>query len=237
MAKKQHIAHGKMPARKMALPTSLLKEAKTVNQQHWTYPGMDVYAEQEKVIDRLFRKTWAHVHTRIDIVKSKVATLNIYYGTCIQAVTTLAKGICTIDQQTNMDNRLQNGDLTLVNDIAGILPKRRNLSFSTKYCACHNPVAYPIYDSLVANYLAAVIAKGNLNITGLSIPSTAQMKVLRQMHANYPLYVDIYKAFVKQCHLTSLTYRQVDWYIWTACKFQNNQINIFGQQLNLFKLI
>lgn len=200
-----------------------------INKQHWTYPGMDVYAEQEKVIDRLFRKIWAHQHARIDIVKSKVATLNIYYGTCILAVSSLAKGICAIDQQTNMDNCLRNGDLALVDDIANILPKRRNLSFATKYCACHNPVAYPIYDSLVANYLAAVIAKGNLNITGLSIPSTTKTKVLNQMHANYPLYVDIYNAFMKQYRLTSLTYRQVDWYIWTACKFQNNQITIFGQ--------
>ena len=164
---------------------------------------------QEQIIDLIFRQKYAFQNTNADVVKLKTITLNLYYSTYIRATTKLATGILQIQ---NLDARLQNGDLTLVDDVANVL-SRRNYSFATKYCACHNPKAYPIYDKIVADYLAKVIVKGNLK--GYHATSlTAAKKIMK----NYMDYVAIYNAFIKQYKLKRLSYREVDWYIWTTCK-------------------
>ena len=198
---------------------SLLAEAKVVNQQHWTYPSMQVYATQEQVIHQLFRKVWAFQNTKLNIVQTKAVILNVCYGTNIKAIGMMAKGICAIP---TVDVRLQSGDITLVTDIANIISGRHNISFASKYCACHNPKAFPIYDKYVSSTLAKIIAKGNLK--GFSGTWT---NVHKKMQYDYVFYKDVYDAFMKQYKLKSLTYRQVDWYIWTAVKCNMNQLNIF----------
>ena len=42
--------------------------------------------------------------------------------------------------------------------------------------------------------------------------------VLSGIMKNYMDYVAIYNAFMKQYKLKRLSYREVDWYIWTTCK-------------------
>ena len=199
--------------------TSLLAEAKMVNQLHWSYPGMQVYAEQEKVIHQLFRKVWAFQNTQLDVVRSKVGILNVCYSTHIAAITKMAQGICALP---NVDARLQSGDITLVTDIANIIPGRHNISFASKYCACHNPKAFPIYDNFVSTTLAKIIAKGNLKGS-----CGTWTNVHKQMQHDYASYKEVYDAFMTQYKLKSLTYRQVDWYIWTAVKCNMNQLNLF----------
>ena len=198
----------KKTIRKTPPSISLYGDAKMVLQNRWNHLG-GTYGLQEQIIDLIFRKRYAFQNTNADVVKLKTITLNLYYSTYIQATTKLATGILQIQ---DLDARLQNGDLTLVDDIANVLP-RRNYSFATKYCACHNPKAYPIYDNIVADYLAKVIVKGNLK--GYQATSlTAATKIMK----NYMDYVAIYNAFIKQYKLKRLSYREVDWYIWTTCK-------------------
>jgi hypothetical protein len=57
----------------------------------------------------------------------------------------------------NIDERLQNGDVTLVNEIARVQMDNgtvKNLySFATKYSSHHNSLEFPIYDSYVDKVL------------------------------------------------------------------------------------
>lgn len=194
--------------RKTPPSISLYGDARMVLQNKWTHLK-GTYDLQEQIIDLIFRKRYAFQNTNADVIKLKTTTLNLYYSTRIQATTKLATGIFQIQ---NIDARLQIGDFKLVDDIAKVLP-RRNYSFATKFCACHNPKAYPIYDKIVAEYLAKVIVKGNLK--GYQVSSfTTAMKIMK----NYMDYVAIYNAFMKQYKLKRLSYREVDWYIWTTCK-------------------
>lgn len=204
---------------KKTLPKSLLKEARSIIKNRWIYLSKN-YQIQEQIIDLLFKKTFPY-NTDIDVVKTKAATLNVYYSTHVQAIQKMAHEIVNL----NIDNRLMIGDITLVPDIAKALGTNRIFrSFASKYCAVHNNAAFPIYDRLVRQYLAKVIRKGNL--AGYTYNQTTADDKLH----DYMFYVKVYNAFMKQYHLTSLTYRQVDWYIWVAqkCKLQN---------LDLFKLI
>ena len=201
--------------------TNLLNEAQMVIQNRWTYVGQH-YQLQEQVIDDLF-KHYAPQNTDENIVRTKAETLNIYYNTSVIAIAKMAKEIVNL----KIDNRLKKKDLSLVPDIANAVNKNRQFtSFASKYCAAHKPDGYPIYDSLVRNYLAQVIGKGNL------ANYTCCMTTAENMMHDYLKYVDVYNAFIAQYNLSSLSYRDVDWYIWVA----NKNIQTLSQ-LNLFKLI
>ncbi len=202
----------------MATTISLLNEANNVLTNFRTYPGMGVYELKWKILDMLCRQYSAN--TMLEEVYLKADTLNRYYSTNIFSILTMAKGIINIP---DIDKRLQNGDPTLVkdntkpnNDIATIILGHTNYSFATKYCACHNPASYPIYDNIVADFFVAAIKSKHLTspaITGLSIS-----QIRNRMRNDYVFYQDIYTTFMQQYDLTSLTYREVDWYIWTAGK-------------------
>lgn len=203
---------------KTTAPASLLNEANNVLTNFQSYSGMAVYELKWKILDMLCRQYPAN--TTLEEVYLKADTLNRYYSTNIFSILPMAKGIANIP---DIDKRLQNGDPTLVkdnakpnNDIAAIISGHTNYSFATKYCACHNPEAYPIYDNIVADFFVAAIKSGHFTspaITGLSVS-----KIRNRMKNDYVFYKDIYTAFMQQYNLTSLTYREVDWYIWVAGK-------------------
>ena len=68
----------------------------------------------------------------------KVATLNDFYSTNIFSVYPVAEHILSL----KIDERLRQGDVTLVNEIQNVTINgvtRKFYSFSTKYCSHHNP--------------------------------------------------------------------------------------------------
>lgn len=203
---------------KTTAPVSLLSEANNVLTNLWTCQGMDVYELKWKILDMLCRQYPAN--TTPEEVYLKADTLNRYYSTNIFSILSMAKGIINIP---NIDQRLQDGDPTLVkdntkpnNDIATIISGHTNYSFATKYCACHNPEAYPIYDNIVVDFFVAAIKSKHFTtpaLTGLSV-----FQIRNRMKNDYVFYKAVYTAFMQQYNLTSLTYREADWYIWTAGK-------------------
>lgn len=201
---------------KTTAPASLLNEANNVLTNFQSYSGMAVYELKWKILDMLCRQYPAN--TTLEEVYLKADTLNRYYSTNIFSILSMAKGIIHIP---DIDQRLQNGDPTLVknntkpnNDIATIISGHTNYSFATKYCACHNPTAYPIYDNIVADFFVAAIKSEHL-----TCPAIIDLPISKnQMKNDYAFYKDIYTAFMQQYNLTSLTFREVDWYIWTAGK-------------------
>ena len=100
---------------------------------------------QESSLRKLFAKTYPK-NGEMDDVLIKVCSLNDFYSTNIFSPFTVAKHIVDLD----IDPRLANRDLTLVNDIAVVKVNgrkpRNNYSFATKYCSHHFPKDYPIYE-------------------------------------------------------------------------------------------
>ena len=213
------------------LPSSLYREAHAIIRDRYTLlqtlpDGMN-YQAQEKLINELFKKMFPN-NTDIHDVTTKLIALNAFYSVHLYGISAMAQSI--VHSIPTFDADVRSGSMKLVSTLAHSGDgKKVYRSFATKYCACHNPKAFPIYDEIVRTFLAKVIGKGNLppykdSMTG----------ALEKMEESYDYYVGVYDAFRKKYHLTSLTYRQVDWYIWVANKTKNSA-NL--SHLDLFKLI
>ena len=113
---------------------------------------LENYALQESALDKLFFKTYPD-NTDIDDVLIKVSALNDFYSTNIFSPFQVAKHILNLE----IDERLQTGDVTLVNDIAKVYMDNGSVknfySFATKYCSHHKSLDFPIYDSYVDRLL------------------------------------------------------------------------------------
>ncbi len=116
------------------------------------WDNLENYKFQEKALDKLFFVTYPS-NVLMEDVLVKVSTLNDFYSTNIFAAYKVAKHILSLD----IDERLGNGDITLVGDIAKIEMDNGNIknfySFATKYCSHHKPLYFPIYDSFVDTLL------------------------------------------------------------------------------------
>ncbi len=112
------------------------------------WDALENYKFQEAALDKLFFITYPS-NTLMEDVLVKVSTLNDFYSTNIFAAYKVAKHILSLD----IDERLNNGDITLVGDIAKIEMDNENIknfySFASKYCSHHKPLDFPIYDSFV----------------------------------------------------------------------------------------
>lgn len=114
---------------------------------------LDNYVIQEKALSELF-STYSE-NTDVDTVLMKCVVLDAFYSTRINSTDflPLAKHIASIK---NIDERLKNGDLDLVTEIAECEGMNKHLSFASKFCSRHNPKAYPIYDKYVVKVLCAL---------------------------------------------------------------------------------
>ena len=111
------------------------------------------YVAQESALDKLFSGDFKYNDNLENIlIKCSVLNVNDFYSTNIFKIYSVAVHILSF----NIDERLTNGDLTLVDDIVKITISGKNkyfYSFASKYCSHHNPTVYPIYDSYVEKVL------------------------------------------------------------------------------------
>src|SRR6266850_3447602 len=106
-------------------------------------------AEEEAIIE-IF-KIFPHNKDYKGVLLKSIV-LNALYGTRIMRLDNIARHICELD----IDDRLKVGDSQIVDQIAKVTIKgkeRRNYSFASKYCSFHQPMLYPIYDSIVDRIL------------------------------------------------------------------------------------
>lgn len=112
------------------------------------WSSLESYRFQEEALDKLFLVTYPS-NTLMEEVLVKVSTLNDFYSTNIFAGYKVAKHILSIC----IDERINEGDVTLVGDIAKVEMDSGNVrnfySFASKYCSHHKPLDFPIYDSFV----------------------------------------------------------------------------------------
>lgn len=166
---------------------------------------LDNYALQESALDKLFFQTYPS-NSDIDDVLIKVSSLNDFYSTNIFSPFQVAKHIIKLD----VDERIQGGDPTLVNDIAKVTMSNGSIknfySFATKYCSHHKPLDYPIYDSYVDHLLRYF-----REIDGFSKFKNDDLK-------NYTEFKKILLEFRLYYSLEEYNLKDIDKYLWQLGK-------------------
>ena len=177
---------------------------KEVNKYLQKWDSLENYVLQEKALNKLFFETYPKNNDINDIL-IKASSLNDFYSTNIFSIFPVAKHILEL----NIDKRLENGDTTLVNDIAKIRINnvdKNFYSFATKYCSHHYPEVFPIYDSFVEKCLIYFYKKDRFyEFTKEDLKDYTKFKnVLIQ----FKLYYDIDKFNLKD----------IDRYLWQLGK-------------------
>lgn len=131
----------------------------TINELDQMVLNSQSYGKENDLITDCF-KAFPH-NTDLNVVAMKIGLIDITNSTNISrhkshiSVVDLAKAIISIQ---NIDNRIKNGDPSLVNEIAKTNGSINLFSFASKYCCYHNRNLYnrddySIYDSVLSNYL------------------------------------------------------------------------------------
>ncbi|MBN2729221.1 MAG: hypothetical protein JXR53_08350 [Bacteroidales bacterium] len=196
-----------------------MKIPKSTVQKYLTkWATLENYVLQESSLKKLFGTTYPE-NNNLDDVLIKVCSLNDFYSTNIFSPFMVAKHIVSL----NIDKRLQNNDLKLVNDIAKVevvKGKTKNFySFSTKYCSHHKPTIYPIYDSYVEKLLMHFKKTDNF----------AQFQ--KQDLKDYPKYQQILLQFREFYQLQTFNLKEIDKYLWQGGKkhFPEKYYRLAGQ--------
>ena len=169
-----------------------------------TWKNLKNYKLQEDALDKLFFELLPSNEEISDILL-KVATLNDFYSTNIFSVYPVAEHILSL----KIDERLKQGDVTLVNEIQNVTINgvtRKFYSFSTKYCSHHNPNEYPIYDSYVEKVL-----KYFRKTDKFSKFKNADLK-------DYQKFKNIIIAFREYYGLEEFNLKEIDQYLWQLGK-------------------
>ncbi len=164
----------------------------------------DHYIWQESSLDKLFHETYKN-NTDLNEILIKCSCLNDFYSTNIFLIYPVAKNIYDL----NIDERLNKGDSSLVNDIAHVKingVEKTFYSFASKYCSHHNSINFPIYDYFVDKMLWYFQKKDNF-----SNFSKEDLK-------DYVKFRNILIDFKKFYDIDEYNLRDIDKYLWIAGK-------------------
>lgn len=162
------------------------------------------YTTQEEAINDLFQSHYNSNKSLKNII-IKCSVLNDFYSTNIFKVYPVARHILELD----IDDRLKNGDISLVNEIANnkISDKEKNFySFASKYCSHHNQEEYPIYDYYVDQML-----RHFRNVDAFFDFDNNDLK-------NYEKFKNILLKFREFYKLEKFSLKDLDRYLWQAGK-------------------
>ena len=164
----------------------------------------DHYIWQESSLDKLFHETYKY-NTDLNEILIKCSCLNDFYSTNIFLIYPVAKNI----HELNIDERLNKGDSSLVNDIAHVKingVKKTFYSFASKYCSHHNNIEFPIYDYFVDKMLWYFKKKDNFYCFE------------KEDLKDYVKFKNILIEFKKYYDIDEFNLRDIDKYLWIAGK-------------------
>ncbi len=170
-------------------------DEKTVENYLTKWETLENYVSQESSLRKLFTRTYPF-NTEMDEVLIKVCSLNDFYSTNIFSPFAVAKNILRL----NIDERLKQNDVSLVNDIAKVnVSGKREFnfySFATKYCSHHNPEEFPIFDSYVGKLLISL--KGQDEFYDFSKSDLKEYKKYKEILINFRSYYKLDKFNLKE---------------------------------------
>ena len=155
------------------------------------------YHLAESTLEELFRLF--PKNDNLNHVLLKVVAVNALYHTCIFDLEEVARHIHA--HHLAVDAALSTADPAAIDLIARLMVRSRThnfYSFATKYANCHQPQAYPIYDSRIDSYL------WNLQLRNRF--STFQHSDL----CNYARFMEIMTDFRGFHGLKGFSFRQID---------------------------
>ena len=164
----------------------------------------DHYIWQESSLDKLFHDDYKY-NNDLNEILIKCSCLNDFYSTNIFLIYPVAKNIFDL----KIDKRLQNGDDSLVNDIAHVSINGKEkvfYSFASKYCSHHNALDFPIYDYFVDKML--------WYFQKLDTFSDFKKDDLK----DYITFKKVLKDFKKFYDIDEFNLRDIDKYLWIAGK-------------------
>jgi hypothetical protein len=164
----------------------------------------EYYIWQESSLDKLFHETYKD-NTDLKEILIKCSCLNDFYSTNIFLIYPVAKNIYNL----KIDDRLNKGDSSLVNDIAHVTingVEKTFYSFASKYCSHHNSINFPIYDYFVDKMLWYFQKKDKF-----SNFSKEDLK-------DYVKFKNIIMDFKKFYDIDEYNLRDIDKYLWIAGK-------------------
>ncbi len=166
---------------------------------------------QKSILYNLFGKYFPYNKSLEDVL-IKCTLLNDFYQTNIIDIYTVAEHIIKVN---NIDTRLEEADLSLIDEIADVRFKditRKLYSFATKYCHFHQPNFYPIYDKNVDVALWHFSKRGYIK----QVFRRNDMKDYR----TFKEIIDNFRDFNK---LSNLEYAELDKYLWKFGKDLNKK--------------
>ena len=160
------------------------------------------YCAYKCILSDLFTRHYPN-NVNFEQVLLKCTILNDFYLTNIIDTFTVAKHIIEV---RDIDKRLKNGDLSLIDEISEVNFKnvtKKFYSFATKFCHSHQPDSYPIYDKNVDIALWYFAEKGYISLD-------FKRKELR----DYKTFKEIVDNFRDSNKLNILNYEKLDNYLW-----------------------
>ena len=175
---------------------------------YWNmWKTLDRYRIAQEALDRLFGTRDEHFLDLSDLMV-KCSTLNDFYSTNIYSV---YRVVLKYHEFDDLGERMAKGDITLVNDLRWVpindnKDKRDFYSFATKFCAHHNPDAFPIYDSYVDEMLRKLRNRDH------------KLNFRNEDLKDYAKFRNILCDFRKAYDIENLSYREVDIMLWLGGK-------------------
>ncbi len=196
-SKEERVIRQYQPAQKAHLP----KPSEEILEKYLSrWDSLEDYSAQESAIDRLFLGEF-NSNDNLEHILIKCSVLNDFYSTNIFKIYPVAKHILSL----NIDERLEAGDPTLVDEIARVDfngEEKFFYSFASKYCSHHNPLEYPIYDSYVRKVLNYY-----KKADGFFSFGEEDLK-------NYPKFKEILIRFRDFYKLNKYNLKELDKYLW-----------------------
>jgi hypothetical protein len=135
----------------------------------------------------------------------KVHMVNTIFNTQIKDTHGLARQLAK--KVRDLDRRLKQGDVTLIDEVGRYISKNqreiRFYSFATKFCHCHYPAAFPIYDSAKAQSLYEF----NKIFRFSKFSKSA-------IYRDYVLFKQVLQDFTDTFQLNELQANEVDRFLW-----------------------
>lgn len=189
-----------------AIPASYIPSASEVDRYISIWYRLENYVNQEHALDKLFFELCPN-NVCIEDILLKCSSLNDFYSTNIFDIHSVAQHIYGL----NIDERMSEGDLSLINDIAhvkvGVKKEERFFySFATKYCSHHQPMKFAIFDNYVEKVLWHFQKKDKFS------------SFKREDLKNYAIYMKAIHDFKRHYRLDDFNIKQLDQYLWQLGK-------------------
>ena len=191
--------------KKKYLPKGYIPSLKDAN---WFIKTWKEVGKFSAPVDAMFKicKQYPN-NNNLEEVLIKCAVIDNFSSTNVFDLYKMADSIV----RKNINEKLKNGDPSLVDDIAKVEigGKERNFySFASKYCHYHDYEHFAIYDSYVAKVLCA-------------FPNDFRKIKEEELREKYETFIEVLNDF-NNCFKLELSYKNLDKYLWRLGRWYLN---------------